>query len=141
MLNYLMICVHMKKKFILIDDDPIFIFLNKKVLETTTCMESVQDFTSGLDALENIKNNLDNIDKVVILLDIRMPIMDGFAFIDELKKTVGSDIDKFIIYLLSSSIYQADIDKAKQYPEVRDFLNKPLNTDKMESVCKELMSL
>jgi CheY-like chemotaxis protein len=104
-------------------------------------MESVQDFTSGLDALENIKNNLANIEKVVILLDIRMPIMDGFAFIDELKKTVGSDIDKFIIYLLSSSIYQADIDKAKQYPEVRDFLNKPLNTDKMESVCKELMSL
>jgi CheY-like chemotaxis protein len=131
----------MKKKFILIDDDPIFIFLNKKVLETTTCMDSVQDFTSGIDALEHIKNNLQNIDKVVILLDIRMPIMDGFAFIDELKKAVGADISKFIIYLLSSSIYQADIDKAKEYQEVRDFLNKPLNTDKMESVCKELMSL
>ena len=131
----------MKKKFILIDDDPIFIFLNKKVLETTTCMDSVLDFTSGIDALEHIKKELDNIDKVVILLDIRMPIMDGFSFIDELKKTVGPAIDKFIIYLLSSSIYQADIDKAKEYPEVRDFLNKPLNTDKMESVCKELMSL
>lgn len=126
----------MKKKFILIDDDPIFIFLNKKVLETTTCMDSVQDFTSGIDALEHIKNNLQNIDKVVILLDIRMPIMDGFAFIDELKKTVGADISKFIIYLLSSSIYQADIDRAKEYPEVRDFLNKPLNTDKWSRFAK-----
>ncbi len=131
----------MKKKFILIDDDPIFIFLNKKVLETTACMESVIDFTSAIDALEFIKKDLNNMDKVVILLDIRMPIMDGFSFIDELKKTVGADINKFLIYLLSSSIYQADIDKAKEYPEVKDFLNKPLNTDKMESVCVELMNI
>ena len=64
--------------------------------------------------------------------------MDGFTFIEELKKIAGPKISKFLIYLLSSSIYQADIDKSKQYPEVVDFLNKPLNSEKMEAVCREL---
>jgi CheY-like chemotaxis protein len=126
------------KKFILIDDDPIFIFLNKKVLETCSCKENVIDFTSAVDALEHIQKELDDDEETIILLDIRMPIMDGFTFIEELKKIAGPKISKFLIYLLSSSIYQADIDKSKQYPEVVDFLNKPLNSEKMEAVCREL---
>ena len=66
-----------------------------------------------------------------ILLDINMPIMNGWEFLDEYKRLNIDPAGKSKIFIISSSVFSNDINKARSYPLVKDFISKPLNVDKI----------
>ena len=76
------------KRFILIDDEPIFNFLTKNIIEKSGIADKIESFNSAPKALESIREMENNCEdcQLFILLDIRMPLMSGFEFIEELMK-------------------------------------------------------
>lgn len=115
----------------IIDDDSIYVFGAKKLMEFTKFCEDVTVFKNGQDALTHFQNEMDDL-PCLILLDINMPIMDGWQFLNEFSKL---DVSKKIpVFMISSSIDPVDQDKAKTYPIVKDYLDKPLKIDQMEKI-------
>ena len=121
------------EKVYLIDDDEINNFICANILRRTNFSTDVVAFDSGTDALAKLNQVAEEGDRDafpdVIFLDINMPIMNGWDFLLEYRK-LSHKIDKKVsLFLLSSSIYQADVEKSKDYDEVLDFVTKPLNTE------------
>ncbi len=124
----------------LIDDDDIFVFLTKKAIEQTKLVDLIKVFENGLDALNFLKENKHNVDVLpeIILLDLSMPIMNGWQFLEEYTKlnpTIGKNIT---IYICSSSISHDDITRAKAINEVSDYIIKPITKDKLIDLIKKL---
>lgn len=124
----------------LVDDDEINNFITVKLIKKAFPDAVISTYLNGRLAIDRIKNIFQNdLEKIpdYILLDINMPIMNGWEFLEEYK---NSDIDperKITIYILSSSVFSNDIEKAKSYKTVANFISKPLN---LESI-KEVFSL
>jgi len=122
----------MIKNLALVDDDDIYVFLTKKTLMQTNLVDLIKVFGNGLDAINFLKANVDSPENLpeVILLDLSMPVMDGWEFLAEfilLKPHIGR---KITIYVVSSSISPFDIEKAKSISEVTDYLIKPVTKDR-----------
>jgi CheY-like chemotaxis protein len=90
----------------------------------------------AIDQLVDIQRN--DISKLpdYILLDINMPIMNGWEFLDEYKRLNIDPLGKTKIFIISSSVFSNDINKARSYPLVKDFISKPLNVDKIVELFK-----
>lgn len=124
------------QKICIIDDDEIYIFLMKKSFAAMGIHQEVISFLNGLDALEEfiqLKNNQEDLPGI-ILLDINMPIMDGWEFLNEFRKIQSENPSKIPIYIVSSSIANEDIEKSKKYPEIIDYLSKPLELETIVSI-------
>lgn len=121
----------------IIDDDDIYTFLLKKTLVKSNICSNIKSFDNGLAGLEGIKTMIENKELTpdLILLDINMPLFDGWEFLEEFKKLKHLILKPISIYIVSSSISQADINKAKFHEEVIDFLTKPIESSKIRSIC------
>lgn len=122
----------------LIEDDPIHAFLSKKYLDMTGMIDNLLILSNGQEAYEKLKALLYSGEQLpeLILLDLNMPVWDGWQFLDEfLKLPVQSSIT---IYILSSSINQADKDRAKEYSRVSDFIVKPITLETLVPLLKSL---
>lgn len=121
------------KNLLLIDDDDVFVFLAKKTVERTNLVEFIQVFGNGLDAINFLKLNHDNINLLpeIILLDLSMPIMDGWQFLDQFKELIPILQKKISVYICSSSISPSDILLAKNNEAVSDYIIKPVTKDKI----------
>ncbi|HKL02274.1 MAG TPA: response regulator [Cryomorphaceae bacterium] len=115
-----------------VDDDPIFIMLMEKMLSKTTALTNYSTFESGLGALKYLKENYADDDRFVVFLDINMPEMDGWEFLDALNEF--ADPNRVFVFLCTSSVDDADINRGKKYPFVRSFLSKPIFTEKLLEV-------
>ncbi len=125
------------KKVYLVDDDEINNFICTNILKKINFCDDVVAYESGTEALEALKLAMaENHEDVpdVIFLDINMPIMNGWDFLEEFKTIKGQMEKKVSLFMLSSSIYQADVEKSKQYEEVVDFVTKPLNADVLNDI-------
>ena len=122
----------------IIDDDPIFIFGTKKIMELTHFCKSFMIFHNGKDALDNLTAIIKNGEKLpeMILLDINMPVMDGWQFLDEFTKEPAPK--KILIYIVSSSIDPADLEKAKHYKAVSNYIVKPITIKKLKDLLNDL---
>ncbi len=118
---------------LLIDDNPIDLMVNEKVLTTCFADLEITKVLSGEEALAY----LDKAESLpeVILLDINMPEMNGFEFLEEYKRLFKGK-SKSKIYILSSSIDPTDISRANEDDEVKAFIKKPLNVEEVTSVIK-----
>lgn len=118
-------------KILLVDDNEIDIFLNKKLLKLSGIENEVFSFTSGMSALDYFKSDTaDQIDiPKLMLVDIQMPQMNGFQLIDELCKIIPDDIKSIKIFFLSSTIHDIDEEKADENPFVQEILSKPLDAN------------
>ncbi|MBC6367857.1 response regulator [Algoriphagus sp. AK58] len=116
-----------------IDDDAIVRMVGKKILKSIEFTKEVSQFENGKDAIEEIFSRIQQnkikltSEPILVLLDINMPIMDGWDFLDEFCKLENSVKEKFLISIITSSIDTSDKEKAFSYPEVLDYISKPLS--------------
>ncbi len=122
----------------IIDDDPIYLFGIKKMMEVGHLCKGFMVYNNGLEALNALKPMLSNDEDFpqIILLDLNMPIMDGWQFLDEIVKIPTSK--KVTIYIVSSSIDPMDLKKAKQYSVVTNYLIKPMTIANLEKVVNSI---
>lgn len=121
----------------IIDDDPIFVFGARRIMEMAHFCESFLIFPNGREALDKLKAIIEAGEKTpdMILLDINMPVLDGWGFLDEFIKI---PIDqKIIIYIITSSIDPTDSQKVKHYEEVSNYIIKPITVDKLKSILND----
>ena len=123
----------------IIDDDKANNFLTRIMLEDVglTNFRQFRLVDEAMDELKRISNEkLESEYPILILLDLNMPIKTGWDFIEEFRNLPHDITTKAKIYLLSSSDYKGDHEKAKLYPEVIQFLDKPV-TDEVAKWLKE----
>lgn len=119
-------------KVVAIDDDPIFRFLITELLDKCGIQETLT-FEHGEEALTHFQTNKNNLPDL-LLLDLNMPIMDGWDLLDVLRNTTAfKSID---IWVLSSSDYPEDLNKAKTYSEVSNVLIKPVSLKTLRKALK-----
>lgn len=126
------------KDVFVIDDDKVFHFIIKKLFSKNNIDIHPTFYLNGLEAIEKIKEKIDMGTTMpdLILLDINMPIMDGWQFLDEFRKTRTTTTNgQTIIYLVSSSDSISDINKAKEYQDqVKDYFFKPMSLDDLRKI-------
>jgi CheY-like chemotaxis protein len=118
----------------IIDDDKIFTFVLKKIIEKNNHFKQVVDFKNGEDVLEILSSKSDSPD--IILLDINMPVIDGWQFLERLEDLPNKK--EYKIFIMSSSIDKNDIEKSKTYSTVKDFISKPINEEKLRRIIEFL---
>ncbi|TDU42843.1 response regulator receiver domain-containing protein [Gelidibacter sediminis] len=124
----------------IIDDDPIFIFGAKRMMELANFCESFMIFKNGKEALNNLKSLIKTGENIpdVILLDINMPVMDGWEFLDEFIKIESQK--PITIFIVSSSIDPTDQDKVKKYQNVSNFIVKPISIETLKSISAKVLN-
>jgi len=128
------------KKFnevFVVDDDKIYHFILKKLLKKNKIEVNSHFFENGHDAIERLKVNSEKGCCIpdLILLDINMPVMDGWQFLEEFKKIKERFNKDMTIYMISSSNSYADLQRAKQFPdEVMDYFMKPVSFEDISKI-------
>ena len=129
---------------LLVDDDETTNFVNQRTLRRTNVAQEIKIFNDGEQAINYMKAaacspNNNNPEKCpdLIFLDIKMPVMDGFEFLDEYKKL---GLDKSVptkILMLSSSASFYDLKRLEQYTEVKQHFSKPLTDQDVKEIVRE----
>jgi len=124
---------------VVIDDDLVDCLINTKILKYGNFAKKVVEYHSGVSALTYLSEIINDAEQWpdYIFLDINMPIMNGFEFIDAYCKLPEASGRKTKIIMLSSSINPADKEKAKQYDIISSFLIKPLTVEKAEKIFQD----
>ncbi|WP_130734693.1 response regulator [Flavobacterium sp. J27] len=118
-----------KKSIWIIDDDSIFKFVIQKLIAKTNLFDTVKTFANGEEASIALKNDLDLKTRLpdIILLDIEMPLMDGWEFMSEIETLTKKIEEKNIkIFMSSSSIAHEDKMKFDSNPNIKGYLTKPI---------------
>lgn len=118
--------------FYLIDDSPVDLMIIEKLLKLGGLAGSIERFSSGRPALDHIAARSLQPNRTIILLDMMMPEMDGFEFLDAFGLLPAPVREQYTIFMLSSSLDPRDLERAEQNPHVRKFLNKPLNVEELQ---------
>lgn len=124
---------------LLVDDDEINNFISIKLIKKAFANTEIMACLNGklaIDQLVEIQENDPEKLPDYILLDINMPVMNGWAFLDEFKRLELDVAGKCKIFIISSSVFSNDINKAKSYPLVKGFVSKPLNIEKIKELFK-----
>ncbi len=116
----------------LVDDDKIFQLTASRTIIATQVTDRILQFENGEDALEFLKNNLDNKSGLpdYIFLDINMPFVDGWMFLEDYARLKSKLAKPMTIYMVSSSIDPRDMNRAKSHSEVSDYVIKPVTREK-----------
>jgi CheY-like chemotaxis protein len=128
-------------KTCIVDDDLIYRFTMIKALESIKSPMDIMVFSDGEKAINFMLDNLDQESEFpdVIFLDVDMPVMDGFQFMEEfikIKPRVGKSI---IIYMVSSSIDPVDIERANNISAISDYIVKPIGLIRLKEIMKNLL--
>ena len=124
------------KSILLIDDDEPTNFFHKIMVNEADCTETLTVVTNGNKALDYLNDAYAGKHPVpeLIFLDINMPLMDGWEFLAAYEKLPMERRTKIIVIMLTTSINPDDRDKAKQFPEILDFKNKPLSVEMLQEI-------
>lgn len=120
----------MSKVFI-IDDDPIHQRIAQIMISKHQLFDEYVSFTEAGKGLKFLQDNCEMIETLpdVILLDLNMPVMDGWDFLDKFEKIRHTLIKDIRIFIVSSSVDEKDISRSQSYASVKGFISKPLTPD------------
>jgi len=124
------------KNICIIDDEHINHFFVKNIIKKINSEIKILSYLSGADAIQSLTQLMVSDDDMpdIILLDINMPVLSGWQFLDEFIKSKKQTDKKIAIYILSSSADPADKKKAKTYEEVSGYLCKPIETHTLKKI-------
>lgn len=119
------------KKLCIIDDDDLYKLLLKKSVKNLGNKVDIQTYSNGEEAFLALSKFKDSPDLLpdLILLDINMPVMDGWEFMEKFVAVKNHFKKSITIYIASSSIAKQDLDKAKSYTEISGYIVKPVLKD------------
>ncbi|HEX5553071.1 MAG TPA: response regulator [Chitinophagaceae bacterium] len=120
--------------FILIDDNEIDLFFHEKLIKIQKISDEVTSFTNVIQALEYLstfKKTGRIYPQTIILLDIQMPELDGFDFLDHFEELSDDIQKKSKIFIVSSSLDHGDLSRSHANHLVEAILKKPLNTGEL----------
>lgn len=114
----------------IIDDDIVYQFTARKYLEKINKVKDILVFSNGKEACDHIQQ-LKSPDLIpdYIFLDIRMPVMDGWNFLDCYRSVNATFPKDVVVYMVSSSPEPQDIERAKGMTEIKDYIVKPLTRE------------
>lgn len=126
---------HNNRTICIIDDDKIYQSLTKRLLMKFYPDVNVLQFFDGADAIEYIDYTIKNNEELpnVILLDINMPMMDGWEFLEALER-LNPNFAKMNIHVVSSSIAVQDMEKARSNTHIIDYITKPIQSEILKSL-------
>ena len=122
----------------LVDDDKVFQLTTLRTIQAAKLTDRILQFDNGEEALTFLKQHAAETDNLpdYIFLDINMPLVDGWMFLDDFA-SLKTDLQKDIsIYMVSSSIDPKDINRAKGNKNVQDYIIKPVSREKLIELLK-----
>lgn len=128
-----------KVRFILVDDDAISNMLSEIIIEDEFPKAAIISFTNPLEGVHFFETEFLNSssNKTFLFLDINMPLMSGWDFLEALKEKEIEMKNNIFIYMLSSSVNPDDLEKSKLNPAIVDFVEKPLNEDFLKKITEK----
>ncbi|HYF29604.1 MAG TPA: response regulator [Chitinophagaceae bacterium] len=137
----------MKKKLncvLLVDDDEPTNFLSRMLLEEANCTEHIEVAHSGIEALDYLESSETTdedhdiyVRPDLIFLDINMPAMNGWEFLEEYKNLEKDKKGKIVVVMLTTSLNPDDSARAKGIPDISDFESKPLTSEKLGKILRK----
>lgn len=118
---------------VLIEDDQAMNYYHQRLFVKQNFADEVLSFHSAVEALDGIKN-LQQVARLYIFLDLNMPQMNGWQFIEELEKIKFDTNPQIKLFVLSSSVNPNDMMKAKQNAVVTDYFSKPLSIETITNI-------
>ena len=125
----------------LIDDDPITSLLLERVNALAGFSDEVTTFYSAVDALDCLRQCDETSAPEIIFLDICMPIVSGWQFLKKFKALENKHLANTSVYMLTTSSAQSDMNRAKKFDSVVDYVVKPLTVDRLQRIQNTLDSV
>ncbi|MFV8366509.1 response regulator [Flavobacterium sp. XS1P27] len=132
-----------KKAIWVIDDDPIYQIIINKIIQRSEMFSTITSFKNGKEAIdalhETVNTTTDNIEILpdLILLDINMPVMDGWEFMEKMGLLKSKFSKNITVYIVSSSIAAEDKNKSKTYSDILGYLSKPVTINDLELIASD----
>lgn len=121
-------------KIFVIDDEPVSIFLTRGMLKLEGFTTGVETFMSAPEALQALIEREQENRPEVILLDLNMPEMDGWQFLDTLRMFEPGFMGAYKVYILTSSLDHSDLVRVQHYPDVAGYFHKPLKLEDIQKI-------
>jgi CheY-like chemotaxis protein len=120
----------------IVDDDSINRFIFSKTIETQKLSDKVLTFSNGQLAIAFLLDNISQTSNLpdILFIDINMPIMNGWQFIEEYMKIKLKIKKKIMIYLLSASLNPIDLARSKEIDGISGHIIKPINPEKLKEI-------
>ena len=120
----------------IIDDNKIYQFMLTRIIKKNKLAEGIITFSDGEKAIQYLTDNRSNNEKIpdVIFLDVSMPVMDGWQFIEGYANIKTEIKKKIVIYMLTSSVDPVDIERASKISEISDYITKPIKLEEIKRI-------
>ncbi len=124
------------KNILLIDDEEINLFILQNLLRLSGIESEITFFNTSRKGINYLQNLVEKKDKFpdLILLDIEMPVMNGWDFLEDYKRINRSYTYESKVIIFTTSIVEQDIIRARSYEEVADFVNKPMTVEMLKTI-------
>jgi CheY-like chemotaxis protein len=125
------------KTILLVDDDHATNHYHEIILEDWEISENICAVSSGQEALDFLlKNPQDK--PTLIMLDVNMPIMNGFEFLEQYEQLPEEQKASFVIFMLTSSLHAKDVERASQFQSVNGYCEKPMTKEMMDTIVEKI---